>query len=230
RVVERLEEPMALVRLASEIVFQLLELPLVLREDERVLIDRGDLLVDPGEGFLRAGLFLAQFPDQVGTVREPFQFARDSRHALFQPPLVTERAERGLPVDVGPEGGDLAMQLVDSILRLVASLLVLVLREVELPPRRAGDDRTHRSCFASRSFISSESASRAAWSCATRSPRCLRSSSKPPSCCRNAGRRPSASSRAAISASFAWMSPFTDVKRSFARSRACSKISRRKSF
>src|SRR5439155_138351 len=97
RVVERLEEPMALVRLPSEIVFQLLELPLVLREDERVRVDRGDLIVDSGEGFLRARLFLAQFPDQVGTVREPFQFARDSRHTLFQPPLVTERAERGLP-------------------------------------------------------------------------------------------------------------------------------------
>src|SRR5207253_480204 len=56
RVVERLEEPMALVRLPSEIVFQLLELPLVLREGERVRIDRGDPLVDSGEGCLRARL------------------------------------------------------------------------------------------------------------------------------------------------------------------------------
>src|SRR5207247_8877391 len=77
-------------------------------------------------------------PYECGTGGERCQFALGSRHALFQPPLVTERAERGLPVDVGPERGDLAMQLVDPILRLVASLLVLVLREVELPPRRAG--------------------------------------------------------------------------------------------
>src|SRR5439155_16348020 len=62
----------------------------------------------------------------------------DSRHTLFQSPLATEGAERGVLVEVGPERGDLAMQLVDPILRLVASLLVLVLREVELPPRRAG--------------------------------------------------------------------------------------------
>src|SRR5437870_5303316 len=128
---------MAVVRLPSKVVVQLLEVPLVLREDERVLVDRSDLLVDPGEGLLRAGLFLAELPDQVGTVREPFQLPRDSRHALFESPLVSEGAERGLPVDVGPERGDLAMELVDPVLGLVASLLVLVLREVELPPCRA---------------------------------------------------------------------------------------------
>src|SRR5437899_5131781 len=127
---------MAIVRLPSKVVFQLLELPLVLREDKRDLVDRCALLVDPGEGLLRAGLFLAQLPDQVGTVCEPFQFPRDSRHALFQAPLVSEGAERGLAVDVGPERGDLSMQFVDPVLGLVASLLVLVLREVELPPRR----------------------------------------------------------------------------------------------
>src|SRR5207245_2053359 len=54
RVVERLEEPMAVVRLPSKVVFQLLELPLVLGEDERVLIDRCDLLMDPGERLPRA--------------------------------------------------------------------------------------------------------------------------------------------------------------------------------
>src|SRR3989442_15674600 len=109
---------------------------IILWEDEGVLVDRCDLLVDPGEGLLRAGLFLAQLPDQVGTVCEPFQFPRDSRHALFESPLVSEGAERGLAVDVGPERGDLAMQFVDPVLGLVTSLLVLVLREVELPPRR----------------------------------------------------------------------------------------------
>src|SRR2546428_4281544 len=93
--------------------------------------------MDPGEGLLRARLFLAELPDQVGTVHEPFQFPRDSRHALFQSSFVSEGAERGLPVDVGPERGDLAMELVDPVLGLVASLLVLVLREVELPPCRA---------------------------------------------------------------------------------------------
>src|SRR2546422_933430 len=51
--------------------------------------------------------------------------------------FASEGAERGLPVDVGPERGDLAMELVDPVLGLVASLLVLVLREVELPPCRA---------------------------------------------------------------------------------------------
>src|SRR3989442_3635120 len=137
RVVEGLKESMAVVRLPSKVFFQLLELPLVLREDKRVLVDRSDLLVDPGEGLLRAGLFLAQLPDQVGTVCEPFQFPRDSRHALFESPLVSEGAERGLAVDVGPERGDLAMQFVDPVLGLVTSLLVLVLREVELPPRRS---------------------------------------------------------------------------------------------
>src|SRR3989441_839880 len=137
RVVERLKEPMAIVRLPSKVVFQLLELPPVLREDERVLVDGSDLLVDPEEGLLRSGLFLAQFPDQVGTVREPFQLPRDSRHSLFESPLVSEGAERGLAVDVGPERGDLPMQFVDPVLGLVASLLVLVLRKVELPPRRA---------------------------------------------------------------------------------------------
>src|SRR5207245_2370208 len=65
------------------------------------------------------------------------RFPRDSRHALFQSSFVSEGAERGLPVDVGPERGDLAMELVDPVLGLVASLLVLVLREVELPPCRA---------------------------------------------------------------------------------------------
>src|SRR5207245_8482148 len=39
RVVERLKESMAIVRLPSKVVFQLLELPLVLSEDERVLVD-----------------------------------------------------------------------------------------------------------------------------------------------------------------------------------------------
>src|SRR2546426_1033858 len=119
---------MTVVRLPSKVVFQLLELPLVLGEDERVLINRSDLLMDPGEGLLRARLFLAELPDQVGTVHEPFQFPRDSRHALFQSSFVSEGAERGLPVDVGPERGDLTMELVDPVLGLVASLLVLVLR------------------------------------------------------------------------------------------------------
>src|SRR5438093_3105095 len=128
---------MAVVRLPSKVVFQLLELPLVLGEDERVLVDRSDLLVDPEEGLLRAGLFLAQFPDQVGTVREPFELPRDSRHALFESSLVSEGAERGLAVDVSPERGDLAMEFVDPVLGLVASLLVLVPGEVELPPRGA---------------------------------------------------------------------------------------------
>src|SRR5207245_6725488 len=64
------------------------------------------------------------------------QFPRDSRHALFESPVVSEGAERGLAVDVGPERGDLAIEFVDPVLGLVTSLLVLVLREVELPPRR----------------------------------------------------------------------------------------------
>src|SRR2546427_6220084 len=138
RIVEGLEEPMAIVGLPSEFVLQLLELPLVFRQHERVLIDRGDLFVDPREGLLRPRLFLTQFPDQVGAVREPFQFPRDPRHAFFQSPFVSEGTERGLPVDVRPERGDLSVQLVDPILRLVASLFVLALREVELPPRRSG--------------------------------------------------------------------------------------------
>src|SRR3989441_1206165 len=128
---------MAVIRLPSKVVFQLLELPHVFCEDERVLIDRGDLLVDPGEGLLRARLFLAELPDQVGPVREPFQFPCDSRHALFESSFVSEGAERGLPIDVGPERGDLAMKLIDPVLGLIASLLVLVLREVELPSRCA---------------------------------------------------------------------------------------------
>src|SRR5256712_1105366 len=138
RIVEGLEEPMAIVGLPSEVVLQLLELPLVFRQHERVLIDRGDFFVDPREGLLRPRLFLTQFPDQVGAVREPFQFPRDPRHAFFQSPFVSEGTERGLPVDVRPERGDLSVQLVDPILRLVASLFVLALREVELPPRRSG--------------------------------------------------------------------------------------------
>src|SRR2546422_2023299 len=137
RVVEGLKEPMAVVRLPSKIVLQLLELPLGLGEEERVLVDRSDLPVDPEGGLLRTGLFLAQFPDQVDTVREPFELPRDSRHALFESPLVPEGAERGLAVDVSPERGDLAMEFVDPVLGLVASLLVLVLGEVELPPRGA---------------------------------------------------------------------------------------------
>src|SRR6266852_4693241 len=137
RVVEGLEEPMAVVRLPSEVVLQLLELPFILRQHERVLVDRSDLLVDPGEGLLSARLFLAQFPDQLGPVREPCQFSRDPRHAFLQASFVPEGAERGLPVDVRPERSDLPVQLVDPVLRLVASLLVLVLREVELPPRRS---------------------------------------------------------------------------------------------
>src|SRR5207247_4594604 len=59
RIIEGLDEPMAVVRLLPQVVLQLLELSLVLRQDERILVDRSDLLVHSGEGLLRAGLLLA---------------------------------------------------------------------------------------------------------------------------------------------------------------------------
>src|SRR5437764_582892 len=57
---------MAVVRFLSKIILQLLELSLVLRQDERILIDRGDLLVNSGEGLLRACLLLPQFAYELG--------------------------------------------------------------------------------------------------------------------------------------------------------------------
>src|SRR6267378_179373 len=135
RVVERLEEPMAIICLPSEVLLELLELPLVLGQDEGILVDRRDLLVHAGEGLLGARLLLTQFPDQVRAVCEPFQLACDSRHPFFQSSFVSEGAEGGLPIDVGPQGGDLAVKIVDPVLCLVASLLVFALREVKLPPR-----------------------------------------------------------------------------------------------
>src|SRR3989442_2347425 len=119
---------MAVVRLPPEVVLQLLELPLVLRQHERVLVDRSDFRMAPREGFVCPCLFLAQFSDQLGAICEPFQFPRNPRHAFLQSSFVSKRAERGLPVDVGPERSDLPVQLVDPVLRLVASLFVLVLR------------------------------------------------------------------------------------------------------
>src|SRR5205807_9572354 len=100
RIVERLDESMAVVRLVSKIVLQLFQLFLELGQDERILIDRGDLLVDSGEGFLRAGLFLAQLSDQVGAVREPGQFAGDSSNPFLQTSFVPEGTERGVAIDV----------------------------------------------------------------------------------------------------------------------------------
>ncbi len=129
---------MAVVRLVTKVVLQLLELALVFREDERILVDRGHLLVDSGEGLLRAGLFLAQLPHEIRAVREPRQFAGDPCHPFLQSPFVSERGERGLPVDVRPKRGDLAMQFIDPVLDLIPPLLVLPLREIELPLRRAG--------------------------------------------------------------------------------------------
>src|SRR5947199_80218 len=213
---------MAVVRFLSKIILQLFELPLVLRQDERILIDRGDLLVDSGEGFFRACLLLAQFADELGAIGQPSQLAADSRDPLLQTSLVPEGIERRLAIDVGPKRRNLVMQFVDAVLDPVAALFVL--------SSRAADDRTYRSWFVSRIFISFEPSSNSVCSFATRAPRSFRSWSKPTSCVCNPGRRPSASSRAAISASFAWMSPFTVVNRSFALSRACSKISNRKSF
>src|SRR5213080_4890613 len=230
---------MAVVRFLSKIILQLFELPLVLRQDERILIDRGDLLVDSGEGFFRARLLLAQFADELGAIRQPSQLAGDSRDPLLQTSLVPEGIERRLPIDVGPKRRNLVMQFVDAVLDPVAAIWPCSrtsvtrasndLRRV-VRSSRADDDRTHRSCFVSRIFISFEPSSNSVCSFATRAPRSFRSWSKPTSCVCNPGRRPSASSRAAISASFAWMSPFTVVNRSFALSRACSKISNRKSF
>src|SRR5437773_1727775 len=138
RVVEGLAEPVAVVRLVTKVVLQLLELALVFREDERILVDRGHLLVDSGEGLLRAGLFLAQLPHEIRAVREPRQFAGDSCHPFLQSPFVSKGGERGLPVDVRPKRGDLAMQFIDPVLDLIPPLLVFPLREVELPLRRAG--------------------------------------------------------------------------------------------
>src|SRR5439155_11660124 len=71
-------------------------------------------------------------------VPEPRMFAGASCHPFLQSPFVSERGERGLPVDVRPKRGDLAMQLIDPVLDLIPPLLVLPLREVEFPLRRAG--------------------------------------------------------------------------------------------
>src|SRR2546430_1743481 len=129
---------MAVVRLVTEVVLQLLELSLVFREDDRVLIDGGTLLVDSGQSLSRAGLFLAEFPHQIRAVREPRQLAGDSSHPFLQSPLVAEGTERGLPVDVRPKRSDLAMQLIDPVLDLVPALLVLPFGEIELPLGCAG--------------------------------------------------------------------------------------------
>ena len=137
RVVEGLDESMALVRFPPEVVLQLLELPLVLREDERILVDRRDLLVDSGERLLRAGLFFAQLADEVSAIREPCELARDPSDPLLEAAFIAEGTERGLSVDIGPEGGDLAMELVDAVLDFVPPLLVLPFCEVELPLRGA---------------------------------------------------------------------------------------------
>src|SRR5947208_2869883 len=94
---------MAVVRFLSKIILQLFELPLVLRQDERILIDRGDLLVDSGEGFFRACLLLAQFADELGAIGQPSQLAGDSRDPLLQTSLVPEGIERRLAIDVGPK-------------------------------------------------------------------------------------------------------------------------------
>src|SRR5688572_24794017 len=71
RVVEGSNESMAIVRLPPKVPFELLQLPLVFRQDERVLVDRSDFLVDAGEGLFRARLFLAQLADELHPVGEP---------------------------------------------------------------------------------------------------------------------------------------------------------------
>ena len=128
---------MAVVRFLSKIILQLLELSLVLRQDERILIDRGDLLVDSGEGLLRACLLLAQFADELGAAGEPGQLAGDPCDPLLQTSLVPEGTERRLAIDVGPKRRNLVMQFVDAVFDCVAALFVLSLREVELPHRCA---------------------------------------------------------------------------------------------
>ena len=128
---------MAVVRFLSKIILQLLELSLVLRQDERILIDRGDLLVDSGEGLLRACLLLAQFADELGAIGEPGQLAGDPCDPLLQTSLVPEGTERRLAIDVGPKRRNLVMQFVDAVFDRVAALFVLSLRELELPHRCA---------------------------------------------------------------------------------------------
>src|SRR5438046_6562654 len=117
-IVEKRNEALAVVRLLTKVVLQLLQLSLVFRENKRILIDRGDLLVDSSEGLLRTGLFLTQLPYQVLAVRKPLEFTGDPHHPLFHSPLVPERAERGLPVDVRPKRGDVAVRLVVPVLDL----------------------------------------------------------------------------------------------------------------
>src|SRR2546427_1232259 len=137
RVVEGLDESVALVRFPPEVFLQLLELALVLREEERILVDRRNLLVDPGERLLRTGLFFAQLSDEVHAIREPCELARDPSDPLLQAAFIAEGTERGLPVDIRPEGGVLAMQLVDAVLDFVPPFFVLPFCEVELPLRGA---------------------------------------------------------------------------------------------
>src|SRR5437660_5987441 len=60
RIVEGLDEPVAVVRFVTQVVLQLLELTLVFREDERILADRGHLLMYRGHGLLPTGLCRVQ--------------------------------------------------------------------------------------------------------------------------------------------------------------------------
>src|SRR5438552_18485959 len=128
---------MAVVRFLSKIILQLLELSLVLRQDERILIDRGDLLVNSGEGLLRACLLLAQFAYELGAIGEPGQLAGDPCDPLLQTSLVPEGTERRLAIDVGPERRNLVMQFVDAVFDRVAAVVVLLFRELELAYRCA---------------------------------------------------------------------------------------------
>ena len=93
--------------------------------------------MDAGERLLRTGLFFAQLSDEVHAIREPCELARDPTDPLLQAAFIAEGTERGLPVDIRPEGGDLAMQLVDAVLDFVPPFFVLPFCEVELPLRGA---------------------------------------------------------------------------------------------
>src|SRR5207247_1220528 len=113
-IVPGLDQPMAVVRFLSQSILQLLRLPLVLRQDERILIDRGDLLLNSGEGLLRACLLLAQFAYELGAIGEPGQLAGDPCDPLLQTSLVPEGTERRLAIDVRPKGRNLVMPFGDA--------------------------------------------------------------------------------------------------------------------
>src|SRR5436309_1078936 len=92
-IVERLNEAVAVVRLLTKVVLQLLQLSLVFRENKRILIDRGDLLVDSSEGLLRAGLFLAQSIQIICLLLQEGPFGLELRGDL---PLVSDLCHAGL--------------------------------------------------------------------------------------------------------------------------------------